>query len=343
MIKLKDNSTKEIDTALYQLEQSLTKKIKDNSSSDDTDVSALIEKEATARKAADTTLQKNISTEASEREAADTILSSSIASKQDKLTAGDNITIENNKISATNTTYSVESPVTLNNSTIGLTTVPISKGGTGATTGQEAFENITSGVITSSSPADNEKMMFFSTSWYKTTVLDFWNYIKSKISSVLGLTASSYNGKAANLTNTYYDSGASTSYTISTFLEKLVSLGVISKDTEYAKPFRFSWSYASNGTLSTDYGNITLAGTQMIFLGIYSVDLTTPGENNNNFDITFQCNPASNPVGHAVTLKYTCRSGSQYGPKWTLYNCSRRTVIPTSQPSTLVNGDIWIV
>lgn len=419
MIKLKDNSTKEIDTALYQLEQSLTKKIKDSTPSTDTDATALVEKEATARKAADATLQKNIDNEATEREAADATLSSSIANKQDKLTAGDNITIESNIISAANTTYSVESPVTLNGTTIGLTTVPISKGGTGGTTGQAAFDNIADGVRTSTNPADSETMLLHSTSWYKTTVLSLWEYIKNKISSVLGLTASSYSGKAANadyptgfssrkttqdwgnqngtlltawasnaggdiafrdnsgqinvindgfyyqnegnykvvdensigsltagrannLVNSYYHSGASTSYTISTFLDKLVSLGVIAKNVEYAKPFRFSWAYAYNGILSTDYGNITLAGTQIIFYGVYCVDPTTSIESGNNFDIIFQCNPHLNDVGQAVTLKYTCRSGSQYGPKWTLYNCSRRTVIPTSMPSTIVNGDIWI-
>lgn len=75
--------------------------------------------------------------------------------------------------------------------------LPIANGGTGASNGQDAFENIASGVRTSSNPVDNETMLFRSTLWYKTTCLDFWNYIKGKISSVLGLTKDNYSGKAS--------------------------------------------------------------------------------------------------------------------------------------------------
>lgn len=230
-------------------------------------------------------------------------------------------------------------------------TLPISKGGTGATTAKTGFINLAEGLTEASNPEDGETMIYRNssgTNWGRHTFLTLWNYIKKKLATEMGFSASLYSGMAAKATtaysmsNSYYNSGASTSYTISTFLEKLVSLGVITRTAEYTKPFRFRWAYAYNGTLSTDYGNITLAGTQIIFLGRYDVDPTTSGENSNNFDIIFQCNPNSNPAGQAVTLKYTCRSGSFYGPKWTLYNCSRRTVIPTSQPSTVVNGDIWI-
>lgn len=76
----------------------------------------------------------------------------------------------------------------------------IANGGTGASNGQDAFDNIVSGVRTSSNPEDNETMLIKSSSWYKTTVSDFWEYIKGKISSVLGLTASDYGGKAATAT-----------------------------------------------------------------------------------------------------------------------------------------------
>lgn len=75
-------------------------------------------------------------------------------------------------------------------------TLPIERGGTGASNGQDAFDNIVSGVRTSSNPEDNETMLIKSSSWYKTTVSSFWEYIKGKISSVLGLTASNYGGKA---------------------------------------------------------------------------------------------------------------------------------------------------
>ena len=56
------------------------------------------------------------------------------------------------------------------------------------------------GTRDSSTPVDGEKMLLKpSGTWYKTTCLDFWNYIKGKISSVLGLTASSYGGSATSV------------------------------------------------------------------------------------------------------------------------------------------------
>ena len=69
----------------------------------------------------------------------------------------------------------------------------IANGGTGATDAASGFNTLADGVRYSSTPTDNEKMLLKpSGTWYKTTCLDFWNYIKGKISSVLGLTASSY-------------------------------------------------------------------------------------------------------------------------------------------------------
>lgn len=147
---------------------------------------------------------------------------------------------------------------------------------------------------------------------------------------------------ASSLQYTSASSGADTTYTISTFMEKLVSLGFITKNVYYNKNLKLTWAYVENGTLSTSYGDIRLAGCNILFSGYYSVDPTTSGENRNYFDIIFMCNPSSNPLGLATTIKYTCRSGSSYTPKWVLYNSPQRTVIPTSQPGTLSNGDIWL-
>ena len=74
----------------------------------------------------------------------------------------------------------------------------VANGGTGATDAATAFNTLADGVRDSSTPADNEKMLLKPTgTWYKTTCLDFWNYIKGKISSVLGLTKDNYGGKAS--------------------------------------------------------------------------------------------------------------------------------------------------
>lgn len=77
-------------------------------------------------------------------------------------------------------------------------TLPINKGGTGATDAASGFNTLADGVRDSARPVDTEKMLLKPTgTWYKTTCLDFWNYIKGKISSVLGLTADSYGGRAS--------------------------------------------------------------------------------------------------------------------------------------------------
>ena len=80
----------------------------------------------------------------------------------------------------------------------------VANGGTGATTAAGGFNTLADGVRDSSNPVDDEKMLLKPTgTWYKTTCLDFWNYIKGKISSVLGLTADNYGG-TANISKNMY-------------------------------------------------------------------------------------------------------------------------------------------
>lgn len=75
----------------------------------------------------------------------------------------------------------------------------VANGGTGATDAASGFNTLADGVRDSSTPEDDEKMLLKPAgTWYKTTCLDFWNYIKGKISSVLGLTKDTYGGKAAS-------------------------------------------------------------------------------------------------------------------------------------------------
>ena len=63
-------------------------------------------------------------------------------------------------------------------------TLPIVNGGTGATDAAGGFNTLADGVRDSSTPRDDEKMLLKpSGMWYKTTCLDFWNYIKGKIKS----------------------------------------------------------------------------------------------------------------------------------------------------------------
>ena len=76
----------------------------------------------------------------------------------------------------------------------------VANGGTGATDAASGFNTLADGVRDSSTPRDDEKMLLKPGGpWYKTTCLDFWNYIKGKISSVLGLTKDNYGGTAATI------------------------------------------------------------------------------------------------------------------------------------------------
>src|SRR5574344_309875 len=73
----------------------------------------------------------------------------------------------------------------------------VENGGTSSTNAEDGFNTLADGVRDSSTPNDDEKMLLKpSGAWYKTTCLDFWEYIKGKISSVLGLTKDNYGGKA---------------------------------------------------------------------------------------------------------------------------------------------------
>ena len=85
--------------------------------------------------------------------------------------------------------------------------LPTTKGGTGTNaTNQEKLMNtlINTLTVNSNSPSDSDYYIgqyagggTTNTTYNRRTLLSLWNYIKGKISSVLGLTASNYAGKAA--------------------------------------------------------------------------------------------------------------------------------------------------
>ena len=85
--------------------------------------------------------------------------------------------------------------------------VSVAKGGTGATGAKDAFENLANGLSEALNPQDTECMIFKSTNgkyWGLYALSTFWEYIKGKISSVLGLTASNYSGIARTAINAVY-------------------------------------------------------------------------------------------------------------------------------------------
>ena len=87
-----------------------------------------------------------------------------------------------------------------------FTVLPVSKGGTGYNNAPQAASNLIYNLPTASSVISSDASEIITgdaghdpnnlSNFYKRPVLALWNYIKDKISSVLGLTASKYNGTA---------------------------------------------------------------------------------------------------------------------------------------------------
>lgn len=76
--------------------------------------------------------------------------------------------------------------------------ISVAKGGTGAKDAKNGFVNLANGLTQSQNPQDEEYMIYKSGSnWGLYTLGQFWGYLKSKISSVLGLTKDTYGGKAS--------------------------------------------------------------------------------------------------------------------------------------------------
>lgn len=184
-------------------------------------------------------------------------------------------------------------------------TLPISKGGTGGTTGQAAFDNIAAGVRTSTSPEDAETMLLHSTSWYKTTVASFWEYIKEKISSVLGLTAGRYGGNSKGISYTGEgDSCVTANQTSGSFNG--------SQDGQWA-----SYIICNHGNGNTYYHQ---AIRLPFFSNIPQYQRRLGGSLLGWVSFAMQGEDASFPT----------------------VSVSNRLNIPTSAPSSPTNGDIWI-
>ena len=108
-------------------------------------------------------------------------------------------------------------------------TLPVANGGTGKTTLEDSANALINGLSTGSdAPKDNDYYISqyagggtTTTTFHRRPVSALWEYIKGKISSVLGLTASSYSGNSATatcLTNSYtYDARPTSADDFDTF------------------------------------------------------------------------------------------------------------------------------
>ena len=133
--------------------------------------------------------------------------------------------------------------------------ISVAKGGTGATDAKDGFTNLANGLTQGQDPQDEEYTIYKSSNnWGLYTLGQFWEYIKGKISSVLGLTATQYNGNA-NTANKI-----EINYTTNVNLSK-----VTSETTKYIKIA--DCSVVEAGTLEVYLTGANLADTLVINFG----------------------------------------------------------------------------
>ena len=139
-------------------------------------------------------------------------------------------------------------------------TLPVANGGTGATTAKNGFTNLANGLTQADNPQDAEYMIYKSGgNWGLYTLSTFWNYIKGKISSVLGLTATQYNGNATTATTAESANKIEPNYTT----EALTS--VSSNTIKYIKIADCTWH--QSGTLQVCLDGDNFADTLVINFG----------------------------------------------------------------------------
>ena len=132
--------------------------------------------------------------------------------------------------------------------------ISVANGGTGATTAKNGFINLANGLTQSQNPQDEEYMIYKSSgNWGLYTLQQFWDYLKSKISSVLGLTETKYNGTAA------------TSNKIEPNYTSVSLTQVTSTTTKYIKVADCPWN--STGTLQVRLSGNSLVDTLVINFG----------------------------------------------------------------------------
>ena len=217
---LNDNSTQQINTLVIQLQNKITnltnesRKLNKEISELDSEISDLEKRISSNENDADnniddlnneiSNLERRVSSLANDASAMNTEISANTEAINGK--ADKNHTHTKSQITDFPTSLKNPNALTVNGKTYdgssaveaGVQTVE--NGGTGATTAKGAFESLANGLLDDVNPIDTEHIIFKNTAgtnWGLYTLSTFWNYIKGKISSVLGLTKDNYGGKAS--------------------------------------------------------------------------------------------------------------------------------------------------
>lgn len=151
----------------------------------------------------------------------------------------------------------------------------VSNGGTGATTAKGAEYNINGDMAENSSVPTDEYQIAFKYSepnstkgvFYFAKAVLIWEYIKTKISSVLGLTETSYNGNSATATKATQDGAGNVitdtyATTANPVFTGIVSLGRKNGTTAGTNSVALGYNITANGVYSHAEGYATTASNR---------------------------------------------------------------------------------
>ena len=239
-------------------------------------------------------------------------------------------------------------------------TLPVGRGGTGATDAASGFNTLADGVRDSSKPADNEKMLLKPEGpWYKTTCLDFWNYIKGKADSVYAKANRYY----FDTHNVYRCLGTATLRQGGDYLLIRVFSGngynaILGQDRAFDIHLRTSNGKDLNGLYYAGYVEYHLNGSSssLVYVVQNSATSFTIWVGLTNYTgrafYTVENSDGSSWSSSTETSTSIPSGAAQLTAKQIAYNtedvtfttakASNKMVIPIGAPSSLEDGCIWI-
>lgn len=261
------------------------------------------------------------------------------------------------------TAYKVANALTVNGKTydgssaVNAGVQTVENGGTGATDAKGAFVNLANGLSEGFAPLDTEYMIYKNTdgtNWGLYTLSHFWEYIKDKISSVLGLTGKKLTLQGGTVSsNSYTDTNPKLEFKNADGSQN-ISLTFTDYDAVQEPA-----SLTLNGNQGNEYfiapnikatRNITLDSAEGSATSTYGLEPLTIGFPSGTYDgqsLGFDRNSIQAKRNGEVNVLYLNYHGgivsvnepnnSNGGLK-----VKQKMVIPIGAPSNLEDGCIWI-